>query len=122
MGRLVALANILIYALRTVDEQTLKNIKPGAAVRVYEKIKEGDKTRISKFEGVVLARKHGSEPGAAFTVRATVASEGVEKIYPLHSPRIERVEIISSPGKVSRAKLYYLRRLSKKEMRQKLDV
>lgn len=105
-----------------MDEQTLKNIKPGAAVRVYEKIKEGDKTRLSRFEGVVLARKHGSEPGATFTVRATVAGEGVEKIYPLHSPRLEKVEVINSPKKVKRAKLYYLRRLSKKQIKQKLEV
>lgn len=100
----------------------MDKIKPGAMVRVWEKIKEGDKERLSRFEGLVLARKHGKELGATFTVRATLADIGVEKIYPLHSPKIEKVEILSSPKKVKRSKLYYVRTLSKKETRQKLGV
>ncbi len=103
-----------------ISVELLPKIKPGANVRVWEKIKEGDKERVSRFEGLVLARKHGSEKGATFTVRATVAGVGVEKIYPIYSPRIEKVEVLNSPRKVSRAKLYYVRRLSKKETRQKL--
>ncbi|OGY63069.1 MAG: hypothetical protein A2745_01435 [Candidatus Harrisonbacteria bacterium RIFCSPHIGHO2_01_FULL_44_13] len=127
-----------------IDSETNKKIKPGAVVRVWEKIlaeggsspdasskasasrerassgKESDKFRFSKFEGLVLARKHGNESGASFIVRATVAGVGVEKVYPIHSPMIEKAEIISSPKKVRRAKLYYVRGLSKKETRQKL--
>lgn len=105
-----------------ISPEINKKIKPGATVRVWEKIKEGDKIRLSKFGGLVLARKHGNESGASFTVRSTVAGVGVEKIYPVHSPMIEKVEILSSPRKVHRAKLYYIRRLSKKETRQKIGA
>lgn len=89
-------------------------------MKVYEKVKEGDKERVAQFSGLVLARKHGSEPGATFTLRATVAGVGVEKVYPVHSPLIEKVEVLNSPKKVSRAKLYYIRDLSRKQVRQKV--
>lgn len=115
-----------------ISAEVLPKIKSGATVRVWEKIsaeggstsggKGGDKERISKFEGLVLARKHGSEKGATFTVRATVAGVGVEKIFPIHSPRIDKVEVLNSPRKVSRSKLYYIRDLSKKQTRQKLGT
>ncbi len=98
----------------------MKKIKSGATVRVHERIKDGDKEREGLFEGLVLARKHGSEIGATFTVRATVAGVGMEKVYPIHSPAIIKVDILSSPKKVHRSKLYYLRDLSKKEIRQKV--
>lgn len=120
-----------------ISEKANLQIKPGAMVRVWEKISaeggsqlakqkgassegRGDKHRLSKFEGLVLARKHGNEIGASFTVRATIAGVGVEKVYPIHSPLIEKAEIISSPKKVRRAKLYYVRELSRKETQQKL--
>lgn len=105
-----------------ISKETLSKIKSGATVRVWEKVKEGDKDRVSRFEGLVLARKHGSEPGATFTVRSTVAGIGVEKIFPIYSPRIDKVDIINSPKKVSRAKLYYVRDLSKRQTRQKLGT
>lgn len=105
-----------------ISKDILSKIKSGATVRVWEKIKEGDKERVSKFEGLVLARKHGSEKGATFTVRSTVAGVGVEKVYPIHSPRIDKVEILNSPRKVKRSKLYYIRGLSKRETRQKLGT
>lgn len=105
-----------------IPAETLNKIKAGATVRVWEKIRDGEKERVARFEGLVLARKHGSEPGATFTVRATVAGVGVEKIYPIHSPRIDKVEIINSPKKVHRSKIYYVRDLSKKQTRQKLGV
>ena len=110
----------------------MDKIKPGAKVKVWEKIpveggsasrgKEGDKERLSPFAGIVLARKHGKEAGATFTVRAILQGVGVEKIYPVHSPAIAKVEIISSPRKVHRAKLYYLRNLSSKKVKEKLAV
>lgn len=105
-----------------IDQAILNQIKSGATVRVYEIIKEKEKSRTSIFEGLVLARKHGSEPGATFTVRATVAGEGVEKVYPIYSTIISKVEILNSPKKVRRSKLYYIRNLSKKQIRQKIGV
>ncbi|MDP3901831.1 MAG: 50S ribosomal protein L19 [bacterium] len=105
-----------------ISAEIAEKIKAGAKIKVWEKIKEADKTRLSKFEGLVLGRKHGKESGASFTVRATVAGVGVEKIYPLHSPMIDKVEIVSSPRKVSRSKIYYIRTRSKKETRQKLGA
>ena len=105
-----------------ISAEVSAKIKSGATVRVWEKIKECDKERVAKFEGLVLARKHGSDKGATFTVRSTVAGVGVEKIFPVHSPRIDKVEIINSPRKVSRSKLYYVRELSKRQIRQKLGT
>jgi len=105
-----------------IAKEIAQKIKAGATVRVWEKVKEGDKERLSRFEGIVLARKHGSEPGASFTVRATVVAVGVEKTFPLHSPMISKVDIISSPKKVHRAKAYYVRNMTKKATRQKLSV
>ena len=105
-----------------ISEAILPKIKPGATVRVLEKVIDGDKSRISQFEGLVLARKHGTEAGASFTVRSTIAGVGVEKVFPIHSPIIEKVEVISSPKKVSRAKLYYVRGLSRKRIREKTAV
>lgn len=102
-----------------MEQAILEKINPGAAIRVFEKIKEGDKTRTSIFEGTVIARKHGSEAGATFTVRKVSQGVGVEKIYPIHSPNIEKIEITRT-AKVRRAKLYYLRRESEKEVRRKL--
>ncbi len=104
-----------------IDKETLVKIKPGATVRVYEKVKEGDKERIAQFEGLVLCRKHGSETGATFTLRAVIAGVGVEKIFPVHSPKIEKVAVLSSPRKVFRSKLYYLRDRSAAEIRKKLS-
>ena len=94
----------------------MDQIKPGAIVRVFERVKDGDKERISQFQGLVLARKHGLEAGATFTVRATLAGVGVEKVFPIHSPVITKLEVVSSPKKVHRSKLYYLRTRSKKEI------
>lgn len=101
-----------------IDQAILEKIKSGATVKIFERVKEGDKERISQFQGLVLARKHGKEPGASFTVRTTLAGVGVEKVFPVHSPNITKVEVLSSPKKVKRSKLYYLRTRSKKEIRQ----
>ncbi|KKU93901.1 MAG: 50S ribosomal protein L19 [Candidatus Jorgensenbacteria bacterium GW2011_GWA1_48_13] len=105
-----------------IPTEVLEKIRPGARVRVWERIKEGDKERQSAFEGIVLARKHGDEAGATFTVRAILQEVGVEKVYPVHSPVIAKVEVISSPKKVSRAKLYFLRKLSPKRVAEKLKI
>ncbi len=97
-----------------ISEEVMKQIKPGAKVAVQDKL--------GTFQGTVIARKHGKEIGATFTVRTTLAGVGVEKIFPIHSPNILRVKVLSSPKKVHRSKLYFLRKLSKKKIRQKLGV
>ena len=97
-------------------------------MRVFESFKEKDaesgkeKERTTRFEGLVIARKHGNEAGGSFTVRATIAGVGVEKNFPIYSPSISKVEIISSPKKVHRAKLYYVRDLSKRNIRRKTAI
>jgi large subunit ribosomal protein L19 len=80
----------------------------GDTVRVHFRIVEGEKERIQIFEGVVISRKGKEGPEAAFTVRRHAYGEGVERVFPLHSPRVESVEVVRQ-GKVRRAKLYYLR-------------
>lgn len=105
-----------------VTPEVMQKIKAGATVRVFELVKEGDKERVSRLEGLVIARKHGSEAGASFTLRATVAGVGLEKVYLLHSPLIEKVEVLSSPKKVHRSKLYYVRDISRKRLREKLGT
>ncbi len=97
-----------------ISEEILKKIKPGAKVKVYE-----GKT---PFTGVVIARKHGSEAGATFTVRTTLAGVGVEKVYPVHSPAILKAEIVSSPKKVHRSKLYFIREISGSKIRAKIGT
>ena len=99
-------------------KKELPDIKPGDTVKVYQKIKEKDKERLQAFEGVVLARKHGRGISATITVRRIVSGVGVEKIFPIHSPIIEKIEILKR-SKVRRAKLYYLRGLSRKAARIK---
>jgi len=86
----------------------MPDIKPGDTVKVHQKIKEGDKERIQIFEGVVIARKHGKGISSTITVRKVVDQVGVERIFPVHSPSVEKIEVVKS-SKVRRAKLYYLR-------------
>lgn len=94
------------------------DIQPGATVRVYQKVKEGDKLRTQIFEGVVIARKHGKGIGATITVRKVIDGIGAERIFPLHAPTIEKIEV-ARKGRVRRAKLTYLRDRSKKAARMK---
>ncbi len=89
----------------------------GDAVKVYMKIKEGDKERVQVFEGTVIRKKKGGDR-ASFTVRKVSYTVGVERIFPLHSPLIERIEVVQE-GKVRRSRLYYLRRLRGKKARVK---
>lgn len=99
-----------------IDEKILNSIKPGAKVKVYESV------ATAPFEGLVIARKHGAEPGATVTVRSMVAGVGVEKIFPIHSPNITKVEVVSTPRKVHRSKLYFVRKFSGAKTRQRLGV
>ena len=90
------------------QEKVMPDIRPGDIVKVHQKIKEGDKERIQIFEGVVIARKHGKGISSTITVRKVVDAVGVERIFPVHSPSLERIEVVKS-SKVRRSKLYYLR-------------
>jgi len=107
--------------LKPYLKEDLPDIRPGDTVRVYQKIKEITKPKKGKgskeeerertqiFEGVVLAKKHGKGISSTITVRRIIDGVGVERIFPLHSPSVEKIEIVSR-GKVRRAKLYYLRK------------
>ena len=108
------IAPIEVSTRRAVD------FSVGDTVRVHQKITEKDKTRIQVFEGTVIARKHGTEPGATFTVRR-VGTDGiaVEKIFPLYTPTIDRIEVVQKV-KTRRAKLYFLRGRTPKQIREKL--
>ncbi|OLC12626.1 MAG: 50S ribosomal protein L19 [Candidatus Rokubacteria bacterium 13_1_40CM_69_27] len=101
-------------AIRLVEASQLKKdrdgFSPGDTVRVHVKVVEGEKERTQLFEGVVI-RKRGEGARASFTVRRISYGVGVERTFPLHSPRIERVEL-ARRGRVRRAKLYYLRKLA----------
>jgi len=102
-----------------IEEIKKIEIKPGNTVKVWQKIKEGDKTRLQAFEGLVIARKHGFEPGGTFTVRKISEGIGVERIFPIFSPNIDKVEIIKKL-KTRRAKLYYVRTKAAKQLRKKM--
>jgi len=98
--------------------EVIKKLKPGQTVKIYHKIKEVNtkgetKERLQMFEGVILMRNHGNEIGATITVRKTSEGIGVEKIFPIHSPIISKIEIVKEI-KARRAKLYFLRKPHKK--------
>jgi large subunit ribosomal protein L19 len=108
-------------ALDLVEKQQLRtdlpNFKPGDTIKVHVKIKEGEKERIQVFEGVCIAQKHGSVR-ATFTVRKMSFGHGVERIFPLHSRVIDKIDVVRA-GRVRRAKLYYIRELRGKAARIK---
>jgi large subunit ribosomal protein L19 len=106
-----------------VDTNTRKDLdmKTGDTVRVWQKIEEKGKTRLQAFEGIVLARKHGTEPGATFTVRRSSGGFGVEKIFPLYSPMIDKIEILKR-SKTRRSKLYYVRDKALKEVSKRFKM
>ncbi len=98
-------------ALKKISEASMKENVPaveiGDTVKVHVRIKEGDKSRIQIFEGTVIAKKHGGI-SETFTVRRVAHGCGIERVFPLHSPAVDKVELVRH-GKVRRAKLYYLR-------------
>ena len=94
-------------------------LRAGDTVRVHTKIKEGDKERIQIFEGVIIARRRGGVR-ASFTVRKVSYGVGVERIFPTHSPRIDKIEVVSH-GEVRRSRLFYLRDLQGKAARLTQD-
>ena len=99
----------------------MPKINPGDTVKVQQKIKEGDKERLSAFEGLVIATKHGTGITGTFTVRKVVDGIGVERIFPLHAPMIAKVEVLRRSN-VRRAKLYYIRDKAAREVRKKMKL
>jgi large subunit ribosomal protein L19 len=101
------------------DERAKLGIRGGDSVRVWQKIQEKGKTRLQAFEGLVLAVKHGSTAGGTFTVRKVASGVGVEKIFPIYSPMIDKIEI-TKRARVRRAKLYHIREKAAKEVRRQM--
>ena len=97
----------------------ISDLMPGDTVRVWQKIEEKGKTRLQAFEGLVLARKHGNEQGGTFTVRKVASGVGVEKIFPVHSPAIDHVDLVKR-ARMRRAKLYFIREKVARETRRQL--
>ncbi len=110
--------NSVITPVKTAERVSL-GIRPGDTVRVHQKIVEKGKSRTQVFEGLVISVKHGTEAGATFTVRATMSGIGVERIFPLYAPFIEKIEIVRR-SKVRRAKLYFIREKVAREVRRQL--
>ena len=111
-------SGITISPVRMDDRKEL-GIRAGDTVSVHQKIQDKGKTRLQVFEGVVLSRKHGTEPGATFTVRKVSDGIGVEKIFPLYSPMIDKIEI-TRRSKMRRAKLYYIREKVSREIKRQM--
>jgi large subunit ribosomal protein L19 len=110
--------------LKLVEATQMKtgipDFRPGDTVNVHVRVIEGDKERIQQFQGVVMGR-HGAGMSATFTVRKISDGVGVERIFPLHSPRIAKIDRVKE-GSVRRSKLYYLRSLAAKQIRQKTSA
>jgi len=113
--------NIGNIALSPVDLESRKKLDfaSGDTVRVWTKIVEKGKTRLQAFEGLVLARKHGTSQSASFTVRKVSNSVGVERVFPLYSPLIDSIEVVKKT-RTRRSKLYYIREKAVKDVRKRL--
>lgn len=108
-----------VYSPVDVEARQKLDLRSGDTARVWQKIQERGKTRLQAFEGLVLSRKHGAEPGATFTVRRVASGVGVEKTFLLYSPMIDRIEVIKR-SKVRRSKLYHIRDKAAKEIRRQM--
>ena len=110
--------------LKTISDASLKQEVPafavGDTVKVHVRIKEGDKSRIQVFEGTVIAKKHGGV-AETFTVRRVAYGVGIERVFPVNSPFVEKVTVVRK-GKVRRAKLFYLRGRTGKAAKVKSDI
>lgn len=107
----------------SVNVEARKNLdmRPGDTVKVYQKIQEKGKTRLQVFEGLILARKHGTEEGATFTVRRVSGGFGVEKIFPLYSPMIDKIEVVKR-SKIGQSKLYHIRKTALKQISKRMKM
>ena len=112
------MTNILLQEVQTKKPKKALNLQSGMTVRVHQKIKEGEKERVQIFEGLIIKISHGHGTNKTFTVRKVVEGIGVEKIFPIHSPNIAKIEI-KKKSKVRRSKLYYMRERFGKSARLK---
>lgn len=113
------ITNIVKFSPVDIEERKKWDFRPGDKIKVWYKIKEGDKTRSQVLDGIVIARKHGFEPGATFTIRKIREEVGVEHTFPVYSPNIEKIEL-AQKGRARRAKLYYIRKKTAKEIKKKM--
>ena len=104
-----------------IEHRKNLDIRAGDTVRVWSKVQEKGKIRLQAFEGLVLARKHGSEAGATFIVRKVSSGVAVERIFPLYSPNIDKIELVKR-SKTRKSKLYYVRDKAAKEIRRKMKT
>lgn len=107
----------------SVNVEARKNLdmRAGDTVKVYQKIEDKGKTRLQVFEGLILARKHGNEEGATFTVRRVANGYGVEKIFPLYSPMIDKIEVVKR-SKIGQSKLYHIRKTALKQISKRMKM
>ncbi len=110
--------NIIISPVKIEDRKAL-DIRAGDTVKVWQKIMEKGKVRLQVFEGLVLAVKHGKQAGGTFTVRKVASGVGVERIFPIYSPAIDKIEIVKR-SQVRRAKLYHIRDKAVKEIKKQM--
>lgn len=115
----VALVMAITLTPVNMDERKTLDFSSGDTVRVFVKIPEKGKFRLQAFEGMVLARKHGTEIGATFTVRKVASGVGVERIFPLYSPMIDRIEV-TKRARARRSKIYYVREKAVRDIRRKM--
>lgn len=102
-----------------VAERKKLDVRSGDTVKVWQKIQEKGKTRLQVFDGIVLAVKHGKEAGGTFTVRKVASGVGVEKIFPIYSPMIDKIEVVKRV-KVRSSKLYHIREQAAKEIKRQM--
>jgi len=111
---------IPVYTPVNIEERRKLDLRAGDTVRVTLKIVEGKKTRLQAYEGLCIARKHGAEPGASFTVRKVASGVGMEKIFPLYAPVIDSIKVVKR-AKTRRSKLYFIRDKATREVTKKMS-
>lgn len=111
----------ILDAFNALLLRKIPDVRPGDTLRVHQKVKEGNKERIQIFEGVVIAKKHGNGISATITVRKVVDGVGVERVFPLHAPFIDKIEVMKR-SKVRRSKLYFLRTAKGKQAKLKNEA
>ncbi|HWA64506.1 MAG TPA: 50S ribosomal protein L19 [Candidatus Paceibacterota bacterium] len=112
---------IALFHSKLESKDKFEGVRPGWTVRISQRIKDGEKTRVQAFEGTVIARKHGTTPSGTITIRKVTDGIGVEKVFPIHLPSIESVKVLKKTT-ARRAKLYYLRDKTAKEIRKKVKA
>ncbi len=113
-------ASTIKFSPVDIEARKALDFRAGDTIRVWSKIKdEKGKFRTQAFEGLVLARKHGTEAGGTFTVRRVASGVGVERIFPIYSPMIDKIEVVKK-SRVRRSKLYYVRTKAVKDVRRKM--